>query len=136
MLSLAFPGLRLTVEITGRDVSVPGAPYQDWLECQVSAESPGCETSFRWSADVAGLKALRHNLSQMHRDFPASARVSFRPAEPNIELTFEHRRGEYTLRPDFVDGPTITGHFGFDQSYVPGIVSAIDAFLAEADRAA
>ncbi len=136
MLHLEFPDLRLTVEVVKRNISARGEPYQDFLECRGVAAVRGFEVPFTWSAMYSELRDLCERLSQMHRDFPSVESVLFDPAERNVRLKFGLQGGEYTFQPDLVGGPIVSGSFGFDQSYIPGVVEALDGFLSGSEAAA
>jgi len=107
----------------------------DWIHCTALAELPGFSVPFSWSVTASQLRSLREDLGRLDRNFPSVENVPFRPYDPNIELQFGLTRGEYVLRPNLTDGPTISGRFSFDQSYIPTFVRTIDAFLAETGHA-
>ncbi len=136
-LSLRLGKLHLDVKLLEHQVEEAGKPYLDWLVCAVSITVPSFSGDFRWSVMPAELLALADKLQELYDQFPKLDSVNFIPVERNVALSFEIGKtgiieGQYTLCDDLVAGATLRGPFTIDQSYLPGVVRALRAFVREA----
>ncbi len=78
------------------------------------------------------LTALADRLATLYDEFPKRGSIGFK--EPNVTLVFEIGPtggvgGRYSLQDDVVDGLVLQGIFAIDQSYLPGLVRDIRAFV-------
>jgi hypothetical protein len=141
MLDLHFPGFQLTLELETRQVEKHGGPYLDWLHCTVRASTPGFEAQFPWSVMPGELADLAEELAAFQTAFPSTESVSFEGTEPNVAITFApeslgHIAATFRLQSDIPFGAVLAGRFTIDQSYLPGLITSIRSFIAEAMAAA
>ena len=140
-LDLHLGCLEIGLTLLERQVEEGGRPYTDWLSCEVNVAVPAFSGRFRWNVMPSELRALADNLDRLYERLPQQGTVSFAPLEPNTTLSFAmdptgHVSGEFAFQPDFVEGAILRGTFAIDQSYLPGLVRQIRAFVAEAVNAA
>ena len=139
-LALHFEGLQLVVTLVSHQIEEKGKPYLDWLHCRVIITVPSFTGQVDWSVMPKELINLSDDLQSLYDHFPAQGSLHFKPVEPNVELSFEiatlgHVVGEYCLRNDFLECPVLKGPFCIDQSYIPGLVGGLRAFVKEAINA-
>jgi len=87
------------------------------------------------------LLRFAEDLNSLHKGFPEVTTVNFEPAEPKILLRYTIARtglieGTYAVSSDLVRRAVLTGSFSMDQSYLPGLVSALRKFVRQATDAA
>lgn len=140
-LSLKLGDLHLDMVLAAHEVEAPGGPYCEWLACEVFVSVASFAGRFRWDVMPAELLRLADDLAALHKSFKGGAFVEFKPAEPNVALSFRaesagHIEGSYRLFAEPVNGAVLQGLFAIDQSYLPGIVLSLRQFVREAIRAA
>ena len=118
-----------------------GVSRIEWLHCDVRVSVPSFVGQLRWSVMPAELRGLADDLERLHGRMSKAGSVSFRPSEPNVALDFspEHTgkiSGTFMFNALLGDGPVLQGPFTIDQSFLPGLVSQLRTFVAEAVGAA
>ena len=107
---------------------------EDWLRTKVSVEVPNFEGAFACTIQVTELEGFVCVLKEIKNSIGSENDFSWSNMEENIEFTFNVQRigaikGAYRFSSEnFSLGPTLSGDFEADQSY-------IDDWLKQAELA-
>src|SRR6266446_3917384 len=85
-LHLGHVIIELTLE--AHDIEVAGLPYLDWFRCQVRVADGGFTGLAQWSVMPGELSSLAADLVRIYDAYPKRDSAEFKPAEPNLRLTF------------------------------------------------
>ena len=127
--------LKLHFDVTDRAIEDSGGPYLEWFQVQVNASTPGFTAEIEWAVMPKKIEIFRDALTQMNKLLPDTI-AELKSVEPGIELRLKlgtkgQIDGEFLIANRFRDpeGAVLQGSFGFDQSYLPKIISEVDSLL-------
>ena len=134
-LTLHLSNVSIELELEAHEVEAAGLPYLDWFRCEVRLTDRRFTGAARWRVMPGELSKLAADLVRIYDAYPRRDGAEFKPAEPNLELTFAvgtrgQVEGTYELVGDFVEGPTMRGSFVIDQWALPNLAAAIREFVA------
>ena len=138
-MKLHFEGLEL--ECTVLRPIASDQPYEAWMTCEVRVRVPNFSGSFRWQVMAGELASLADDLENASHHVGQPWVVRFSPAEPNVMLEFAFNEpgqiaGRYQFRGEETGlEPKLSGSFGADQSYLPGMLGELRSLLSEAGAA-
>lgn len=128
--------LKLHFDVTDRTIEGSGGPYLEWFQVQVNASTPGFTAEIEWAVMPKEIQIFRDALTQMNKLLPDTI-AELKSVEPGIELRLKlgtrgQIDGEFLIANRFHDpeGAVLQGSFGFDQSYLPKIISEVDSLLS------
>ena len=132
--------LKLHFDVTDRTIEDSGGPYLEWFQVQVNASTPGFTAEIEWAVMPKKIEIFRDALTQMNKLLPDTI-AELKSVEPGIELRLKlgtkgQIDGEFLIANRFRDpeGAVLQGSFGFDQSYLPKIISEVDSLLSYPTR--
>jgi hypothetical protein len=133
-VELPLGELQLRLLLVSREGDSGSLPDDDWLWCDVEAETTSFSGRFRWTVMARDLALLADDLDALYERYPERGSVDFTPIEANVTLSFCIATtgavlGEYSLRDDVATGDELRGSFTTEQPRLPDIAKSIRTFL-------
>jgi hypothetical protein len=136
---------RLGTSSDGLTLRIRGRPYagasqdpwdQDALTVEVEAHATPFRGLFKTTLWIREFRKLRDDLARLSQTLSPSDNVAFDPLEHAVQLDFRidqlgHVLVHVLLRPEDATGAMLEYELSLDQSYLPGLVSQLDALLEQ-----
>lgn len=128
MLTIEIPACSICFTPLSRNVEEGGGPYLDWIDLQVEISAKKFNGEVRWMVMPMEIQRYKDALIDLRDSLlagsPITKEVNFSGVEPHFSMKLDavdvlgHMTVSYCLH-DFPGGPTMTGSFEADQSYLP-----------------
>ena len=128
-------GKRIIINVLSRPYSTASDSYSaNWLNAHLKALIPGFEVSFDLDILTVNIQSFMHELKKMHKTLTGSAELSAVEGEIHLRGTISktgHIIWETGLTYPTGIGAKLSFEFESNQSYLPQLISELDAVLKE-----
>ncbi len=131
MILIDPDGFSLRIVAQSYQREEPGGPYMEWIDMRVEIDVPGIQARGDWRAMPDELRQFGQQLEAMRRDLVPGASAVLESVERGLRVALRMTElggviGEWHFQPQGTDGATAHGKFAIDQSYLEGVIRAVE----------
>ena len=135
MLAINTEDFQLQIEPVSVQIEGSGGPYLEWIDTRINITAPGIQAEGKWSVMPGELRQFQQQIRLMQAQLQPGQSAELTSAEPGFELMLRMLdrgaiMGDWRFQPTPPDGACITGHCGFDQSFLNEILRGIESLLS------